>query len=706
MPTTKRAQVSCGPSTAGYATTSCSAGRSGLRTGLRLLVVGFITAFCVLTLGGPAQAAVTAGGATPNPGVVATSTSSGNGAQEQDNGNADSTDPNADPSTGANATGVEPPTASGGGANDATIETGVNSATSIFGQGAISAMDAALNRIGLWTTPDVQQPKGQPVNWFITQYRMLRVMALYLLMPLVLIAIIHAVAKGSLALLMKAVFLCLPISIIGAVVAVDIVQLLMKVVDSFCAIFINSIESDSTAFFTTVANNLSDENGIPNILDMAMGLLLAITCIFVYVTMVVREGSVYLATAFLPLSFALLVWPATAVHFKRGVEWLVGLILAKLVVVAIIALSIAALTAGMQGTGKVGGATLSANGGNFSTSTPSVAGFAPVKDGVINKVSNVGSAIAMMTIVLFATEYTIHLVGRMNLGDMATHVGNGFVRQSGLSILLLSDRLSGSAGKAQGLVQAWGRRAQSIDRAQGTHFLRRRQEAGGTYVDDAGNSHITAQMCIDNNLEPRLHSRVIAMSRSDNPDEVNQAWVALGMGYDCEGWVGESGPAGVPGTAGMPISARQRRFAAVLGSKTQQSQVVLNMTTEVNMGPLGRVRTLIRRYPRELLRQILRDEADRQIATSGGVGSVALRGFIESRVDGSARHGAATGNTTLEANLEEDASVAAAGVRGEYARSDGRPVPIYAQFRAPASIRTRMNAPLDANARQRVGGNV
>src|SRR5262249_19606037 len=64
---------------------------------------------------------------------------------------------------------------------------------------------------------------------------------------------------------------------------------------------------------------------------------------------------------FLPLTFVAMIWPATARYARRLVEFLIALILAKLVIVAIIGLAAAALT----NSGVVGSPASSASDGQL-----------------------------------------------------------------------------------------------------------------------------------------------------------------------------------------------------------------------------------------------------------------------------------------------------------------------------------------------------
>ena len=59
--------------------------------------------------------------------------------------------------------------------------------------------------------------------------------------------------------------------------------------------------------------------------------------------MIIRDAAIYVCVFFLPLTFVAMVWPATSRWARRLVELLIAIILAKFVIVAILALATAAI---------------------------------------------------------------------------------------------------------------------------------------------------------------------------------------------------------------------------------------------------------------------------------------------------------------------------------------------------------------------------
>jgi hypothetical protein len=69
----------------------------------------------------------------------------------------------------------------------------------------------------------------------------------------------------------------------------------------------------------------------------------ALLGLLVWLELVLREAAIYVAVAFLPLTFAAMVWERTAHWCRRLTEWLAALILAKFTIACAFAVAVAAL---------------------------------------------------------------------------------------------------------------------------------------------------------------------------------------------------------------------------------------------------------------------------------------------------------------------------------------------------------------------------
>jgi hypothetical protein len=73
------------------------------------------------------------------------------------------------------------------------------------------------------------------------------------------------------------------------------------------------------------------------------GLFVCFGALLLWVELLVRAAAVYVATLFLPLALASLVWPAISQWCRRLVETVAALVLSKFVIVAVLSLAVGAL---------------------------------------------------------------------------------------------------------------------------------------------------------------------------------------------------------------------------------------------------------------------------------------------------------------------------------------------------------------------------
>ena len=84
-------------------------------------------------------------------------------------------------------------------------------------------------------------------------------------------------------------------------------------------------------------------------------IVLAMGGFVLWLEMIIRDAAIYIGLFFIPLTFIAMIWPATSRYARRLVEFLIAVILAKFVIVAIIGLASAAITnAGGTGDGGQG----------------------------------------------------------------------------------------------------------------------------------------------------------------------------------------------------------------------------------------------------------------------------------------------------------------------------------------------------------------
>lgn len=212
--------------------------------------------------------------------------------------------------------------------------------------------------------PTAHSPILSPVQTqftepFIRQYELMKYIGLLVLMPLVLIAIIQAVAQGSMNHLVRTVTVFLPVAIIGSALAVKVVEILMSMDAEFSSIVSQGFGDEATTFLGAVGSSVeqqAQEGDMSYLFVSAWAyLFLMVAGIVLWVELLVRESAVQIATLFLPIAFAALVWPVWAGWFRRFTELIIMLIFSKFLVVSVISLGVGMLAANIHDPGEPGG---------------------------------------------------------------------------------------------------------------------------------------------------------------------------------------------------------------------------------------------------------------------------------------------------------------------------------------------------------------
>jgi hypothetical protein len=193
-------------------------------------------------------------------------------------------------------------------------------------------------------TPDVQ------ADWFAGQYRSMIAVAGLLALPMLLLAVIQAVWRQDMWILLRSALGYLPMAFILAGAAIVATQLLVSVTDGLSATVVQGLGGGSGNLLQSVGdaykNALDDTSaGAVPLFGVFLGaIILAIGAFVLWLEMVIRDAAIYVALFFLPLTFVAMIWPATSRWARRLVEFLVAVILAKFVIIAILGLASAAIT--------------------------------------------------------------------------------------------------------------------------------------------------------------------------------------------------------------------------------------------------------------------------------------------------------------------------------------------------------------------------
>ena len=194
------------------------------------------------------------------------------------------------------------------------------------------------------SSPDVQ------AEWFRGQYRSMLAVAGFLALPMLLLAVIQALIRQDIWILLRSALGYLPMAFILAGAAIVGTSLLVSITDDLSAMVTAGLGNGSDNLLASVGNAYKsaiedDSDGAVPLFGIFLGaIILAIGAFVLWLEMVIRDAAIYIALFFLPLTFIAMIWPATSRFARRLVELLIAVILAKFVIVAIIGLASAAIT--------------------------------------------------------------------------------------------------------------------------------------------------------------------------------------------------------------------------------------------------------------------------------------------------------------------------------------------------------------------------
>ena len=198
--------------------------------------------------------------------------------------------------------------------------------------------------INATASPDVQ------ASWFDGQYRSMIAVAGLLALPMLLLAVIQAVWRQDIWILLRSAFGYLPMAFILAAVAIAGTSLLITITDDLSASIVQGVGDGHGNLLATVGDAyksaIDDKTtgAVPLFGTFLGALILAVGAFVLWLEMIIRSAAIYIALFFLPLTFIAMIWPATSRWARRLVEFLVAVVLAKLVIFSIITLATAALT--------------------------------------------------------------------------------------------------------------------------------------------------------------------------------------------------------------------------------------------------------------------------------------------------------------------------------------------------------------------------
>ena len=242
---------------------------------------------------------------------------------------------------------------------------------SLGGSLATSGFESVLNGISQWVASGAEYLLRQigtvlvstttidvGATWFRTHYGQMTALAGVVILPMLLVSTLQAVLRQNPGQLVRTYLVQLPLALLLAVVAIQVVILSLAATDSMSDAVAGGTGADVTALLSTVTKGLvlaASDPSIASFVLLLISLLIAVAAFVLWLELLIRAAAVYVAVLFLPLALATLVWPAVAHWCRRLVETLAALILSKFVIVAVLSLAAGAVASGASGSQNSGG---------------------------------------------------------------------------------------------------------------------------------------------------------------------------------------------------------------------------------------------------------------------------------------------------------------------------------------------------------------
>src|ERR1700722_9248889 len=257
----------------------------------------------------------------------------------------------------AGCTGLEAlnPICQAGSIGGSVASSGFESVLSGISQWVASGAEWLLSQIGQVLRATTTVDLG--ASWFQTHYGQMTALAGVVILPMLLASTLQAIVRQNPGQLIRTFLLQLPLALLLAVVAVQIVILSLSATDAMSDAVAGGTSADVSSLLNGMTSGLVDSAADPAIARFGLllvGLVIALGGGVLWLELLIRAAAVYVAVLFLPLALATLVWPAVSHWCRRLVETLAALIISKFVIVATLSLAAGAVSSGTAGTGDHG----------------------------------------------------------------------------------------------------------------------------------------------------------------------------------------------------------------------------------------------------------------------------------------------------------------------------------------------------------------
>ena len=227
----------------------------------------------------------------------------------------------------------------------------------------IASSVASLTNEIIKVSDTVGSPQvGSNNAWFSESYKRTMGVSLYLMAIVSLIAITAAGVRGKVGDMAQVIFVGIPGSVVAMMLATLGVQLALSLSDAMTAYTFGSSVNDIQSFLHDIGTVFTSTDGAAQPtsqlapgLVLIIGLLMIIAQLVILAVLIIRTALIYIVVLFLPLVFAMQVWPATRHMTRKALELLAVLILSKFAIFTCFALGASATTDILNGPSAAGG---------------------------------------------------------------------------------------------------------------------------------------------------------------------------------------------------------------------------------------------------------------------------------------------------------------------------------------------------------------
>jgi hypothetical protein len=228
----------------------------------------------------------------------------------------------------------------------------------------IQAMTHWVYNGGSWLAPKLYPlltaPAGR-TEWFGPLYQHMENIGFLLLLLFTVLGLGSAILRKDLVLLVKVPCWYGPISMFVTALAITFTQLLSAIVDGFSLYMLQAGPGDNlstllsrTATILAAAGAGIAFGGLESFVVFMAALALIGGLLLALLELAARQIAMYACLLFIPVTIVCLVWPPLVRIAKLMLEVLVGLIVLKLIIAAVLALAAAFLTADPTVLGPLG----------------------------------------------------------------------------------------------------------------------------------------------------------------------------------------------------------------------------------------------------------------------------------------------------------------------------------------------------------------